>query len=187
MILVLSLGMALSAVVSAATAQNLPAPPSGFLPDAQVAQYQAKMRATGASDGVKSTKANDNMSECYSDPKILFSYGWSLNPAAKTTVDMMIKGAPDPSERSPMGYFDEAVIKQAYKNGVLEWRKQTWPVSTGHPCKDKQVVFYNGYWVGYAGNKLISISVDRLYNSKEKGQAWIDEYIDKLMGALNSK
>jgi len=41
--------------------------------------------------------------------------------------------------------------------------------------------------MGPAGNKIVGIAVDRLYNSKGQGQAWIDEYITKVAGALNSK
>lgn len=49
------------------------------------------------------------------------------------------------------------------------------------------MVFYSGKWTGQAGNKLIGVSVDRLYNSQGQGQAWIDEYIQKVEGALNAK
>ena len=49
------------------------------------------------------------------------------------------------------------------------------------------MIFYSGKWTGYSGNKMIGVSVDRLYNSKDQGQAWIDEYITKVIGALNSK
>ena len=37
----------------------------------------------------------------------------------------------------------------------------------------------------YTGNKLLVISVANLYNSKEQGQAWIDEYIPKVGGSVN--
>jgi hypothetical protein len=49
------------------------------------------------------------------------------------------------------------------------------------------VVFYSGKWAGPAGDKIVGISVDRLYNSKDQGQGWIDEYITKLAGVGNSK
>ena len=58
---------------------------------------------------------------------------------------------------------------------------------TGHPCKDSFVVFYSGHWVGMAGDKLIGVSIYNLYNSMGPGKAWIDEYIEKVTGALNSK
>jgi hypothetical protein len=57
---------------------------------------------------------------------------------------MMLKSPQDPASKSPTGYLDEPVSKQVYKNGVLEWRKQTWQVISGHTCKDSQVVFYTG-------------------------------------------
>jgi hypothetical protein len=187
-ILALSLGVLLGAAVQAALGQTLPAPPSGFQVDQQAAQIMAKMRAAGVADGVRATKANESMSSCFSDPKITFGYGWNLNPAGQMIIDMMLKVPQDPASKSPQTLaLDEPVIKQAYKNGVLEWRKQTWPVITGHPCKDNQVVFYHGSWSGIAGNKIVGISIDNLYNTKGQGQAWIDEYIDKVIGALNSK
>jgi hypothetical protein len=186
-ILALSLGAISLLAVSSLLGQSLPALPSGFQPDPQNAQLQAQIRATGASDGTGGTKANDNMSPCFSDPKIHFGYGWSLYPMGKTAIDMLLKAPQDPAKNSPMGFLDEPVSMHAYKGGAMEWRKQTWPVITGHPCKDRQVVFYNGKWTGYAGNKLIVIAVDNLYNSQGQGQAWIDEYIDKVTGALSSK
>ena len=187
-ILVLTLSVALGASASAALSQSLPALPSGFEADQQAEQIMAQMRASGVADGVRGTKANDSMSDCFGDPKIIFAYGWSLNPAGQMVIDMMLKAPPDPASTSPQtGVLDEPVSKQAYNGGVLTWRKQTWPVITGHPCKDSHVIFYSGQWTGMAGNKLVGISVDRLYNSQSKGQAWIDEYIEKVKGALNSK
>jgi hypothetical protein len=187
-ILAVSLGVLLGAVIPATLGQTLPAPPSGFQVDQQAAQIQARMRAAGVGDGVRGTKANDNMSPCFGDPKIEFGYGWNLNPAGQMVIDMMLKAPQDPASKSSQtGALDEPVSKQAYKGGVLEWRKLTWPVISGHPCKDSHVVFYSGHWMGSAGNKIVGISVDRLYNSQGQGQAWIDEYIGKMIGALNSK
>ena len=145
------------------------------------------MRAAGVGDGVVATKANDKMPEYFRDPKIFFSYGWNFNPAGKTIAELLVKEPQDPAKESPIGFLDEPVSKQAYKGGVLEWRKQTWPVFTGHHSKDKQVVFYRGYWAGYTGNRLIGISVINLYKSQGPGQAWIDEYIEKVMRALTPK
>ena len=171
-----------------AISQGLPALPNGFQVDQQAEKLFAQMSAAADSYGVRGTKANDSMSPCFSDPKIEFSYGWSLNHAGKIVIEMMIKAPQDPaSNSSQTGVLDEPVSKQAYKGGVLEWRKQTWPVITGHPCKDSQVIFYSGKWMGLVGNKIVGIAVDRLYNSKVQGQAWIDEYITKVAGALNSK
>lgn len=187
-ILALSLGVILAAANSFTSGQTLPPPPSGFQVDPGAAQLQAQMRASGMGDGVSAKKANESMSPCFSDPKVSFGYGWMLNPAAKTMIDMLLKAPQDPASKSISTLvLDEPVSKQAYKNGVLEWRRQTWPVITGHPCKDSHVIFYHGSWTGYVGNKLISIAVDNLYNSKDTGQAWIDEYIGKLTAALGSK
>jgi hypothetical protein len=159
-----------------AACQSLPALPSGFQLDPTSVNY-----------AMRGTKPNDSMSDCFGDPKIIFSYGWLLNPAAKMMVDMILKAPQDPATTSSQtGVLDEPVSKQAYKGGVLEWRKQTWPVISGHPCKDSHVIFYSGKWTGYSGNKMIGISVDRLYNSKDQGQGWIDDYITKLAGIGNS-
>jgi hypothetical protein len=119
---------------------------------------------------------------------VSFGYGWTLNPAAKTMLEMPLKAPEDPASKNPNTLvLDEPVSKQGCDHGVLEWRRQTWPVITGHPCKDSHAIFYRGTWTGYVGNKLISIAVDDLYDSKDTGQAWIDEYIGKLTGALGSK
>jgi hypothetical protein len=40
---------------------------------------------------------------------------------------------------------------------------------------------------GVGAVKMIIMSVANLYGSKGAGQAWIDEYIDKVTSALNSK
>ncbi len=178
----------MGAVALSAVGQILPPLPSGFEADPGIAQVQAPMRAAGMGDGTRGKKSNENMSPCFSDPQVSFGYGWMLNPAAKTMVEMLLRAPEDPASNNPNTLvLDEPVSKQAYKNGVLAWRRQTWPVITGHPCKDSHVIFYHGTWMGYAGNKLISIAVDNLYNSKDTGQGWIDEYIGKLTGALGSK
>lgn len=183
-----SLGVLLGAAALSATGQPLPALPNGFQADQGDAQMQAQMRAAGTGDGTSGKKSNENMSPCFSDPKVSFGYGWMLNPAAKTIVEMLLKSPQDPAKKNLITLdLDEPVSKQAYRNGVLEWRKQTWPVISGHPCKDSQVVFYEGKWTGYAGDKLISIAVYNLYNSKDQGQGWIDEYIGKITAALGSK
>jgi hypothetical protein len=101
--------------------------------------------------------------------------------------------APQDPAKNDGAYLDEPVGKKAYKNGVLEWRKDTETIAGGHaPCPDK-VVYYDGKWMGYLSNKaacqpgkIVTISVTFLYNSQQ-GQAWIDEYIDKLTEALSSK
>lgn len=98
LILALSLGVVLGAAAQAAAGQTLPALPSGFLADSGYAQMQAKMRAAGVSDGVRGTKLNDNMSPCFSDPKIEFGYGWNLDPAGQIH-DAQI--APGPRQQEP--------------------------------------------------------------------------------------
>jgi len=111
----------------------------------------------------------------------------------KTTADSTFKAPQDPAKDYGW-HLDEPVSKQAYKGGVLEWRKDTVMIAGGHsPCPDK-VVYYNGKWMGYLSNKalyqpgkIITINVDSLYNSMGQGQDWIDEYIDKVKSALNSK
>ncbi len=186
--LALSLAVLLGTAALSATGQTLPPLPSGFQADPGDAQLQAQMRAAGTGDGVTGKKANDNMSPCFSDPKVSLGYGWMLNPAAPMMIDMLLKAPQDPAKKNLNTLdLDEPAGKQAYRNGVLEWRKQTWPVISGHPCKDSQVVFYQGKWTGYAGNKLISIAIYNLYNSKDQGQGWIDEYIGKITAALGSK
>src|ERR1017187_6281142 len=134
-ILALTLAFTLGAALPAAIAQTLPAPPSGF---------QNTANQAGGGNAVEATKANDTMSDCFGDPKIRFAYSWTPNPMAKNYVEMLAKVPADPASTRPMGgYLDEPVSKQSYNGGVLEWRKQTWPAITGHPCKDKEVVFYN--------------------------------------------
>src|ERR1035441_10171730 len=110
-ILALSLAVALAAAVPTAVSQTLPAPPSGF--QANPKASARLMREAGVGDVVEATKANDNMTECYGDPKSLFTYGWNLNPAGKTTIDMMLKAPQDPATRSPNTMdLDEPVSKQ---------------------------------------------------------------------------
>jgi hypothetical protein len=188
--LALSLAALLCTAVSTSRSQSaptLPALPSGFQIDPGLAASQSPMRAAGVGDGISGKKPNDSMSDCFSDPKVSLGYGWTLNPMGKTMIDGLLKAPQDPAKTSPGTLdLDEPAGKEAYRGGVLEWRKHTWPVITGHPCKDSHVVFYEGRWTGYVGNKLIVIAVDNLYNSKDSGQGWIDDYIGKLLSALGS-
>jgi hypothetical protein len=179
------LGTAASTSRSQTAAPPLPPLPSGFQADPGAAAAQAPMRAAGTGDGISGKKVNASMSDCFTDPKITFGYGWMLNPAAKTMIDILLKTPQDPATTTS-GVLDEPISKQPYRGGVLEWRKQTWPIITGHPCKDSHVIFYEGKWMGYAGDRLISIALYNLYNSKDSGQGWIDDYIGKL-GGLGSK
>ncbi len=196
-ILGLSLAALLGAAVSTLWSQTpppaLPALPSGFQVDPAAAKVEAQMRAGGIADGAGGTKANEEIAGCPPLTKISLGYGWTAAYMDKTTVDSMIK---TPQERAKDNgwYMDEPVSKKAYKNGVLEWRKDTVIIAGGHaPCPDK-VVYYDGKWMGYLSNKtpyqsgkIITVSVTFLYNSQEQGQSWIDEYIDKLTEVLSPK
>ena len=196
-ILVLSVSIALGILVPAAVSQTppppLPAPPNGFQADPAAVKVAAQMRASGMADSGGGTKANEEIPGCPALAKISFGYGWTSALMDRTTVDAMLKAPQDPATNNGW-YLDEPVSKKAYKNGVLEWRKDTVTIAGGHaPCPDK-VVYYDGKWIGYLSNKtpyqpgkIITISVTFLYNSQQQGQAWIDEYIDKMTSALASK
>jgi len=93
--------------------------------------------------------------------------------------------APEDPVSTVAGAKDEPAGKQRYKNGVLWWRKVTQPaVGSSSSCSETGVVLYSGHWVGYLSGKMISITVTNLYGSKGAGQAWIDEYIDRMIGAV---
>jgi hypothetical protein len=71
--------------------------------------------------------------------------------------------------------------KRRYKGGVLWWRKTITPaVGSSGACSEDKVTTYSGNWAGYVSGKLVSVSVSNVYGSKETGQAWIDQYIEKL-------
>ena len=97
----------------------------------------------------------------------------------------MAKAPQEPAEKSPMGCLDEPVSKVKYQGGVLEWRKMTWPV-IGGPCDVKQVVFYDGSWTGCTSDRIIGVNVFNLYDSKGPGPALIDDYIARLLHAVNT-
>ena len=195
--LALSLGILLGMDVPTAVGQTRPPPlpplPGGFQADPAAAKVQAQLRASGMADAGGGTKANQEIPGWPTLIKISFGYGWTSAYLDKTTVDSMLKALQDPAKDYGW-YLEEPVSKKAYKNGVLEWRKDTVTLAGGHaPCPDK-VVYYDGKWMGYLSNKaayqpgkIITISVTFLYNSQQQGQAWIDEYIDKLTEALSSK
>jgi len=195
--LALSLVVALCAALSTAWSQTpappLPAPPEGFQVDPNAAKTLAQIRASGLADAGGGTKANEQIPGCPALVKVSFSYGWTSAFMDKTTADNLSKAPQDPAKNNGWS-LDEPVSKMAYKDGVLEWRKDTITVAGGHsPCPDKEI-YYDGKWIGYLPNKaayqpgkIITISVTFLHKSKEQGQAWIDEYIDKMKLALNSK
>jgi hypothetical protein len=194
--LALSLGILLGMAVPTAVGQTRPPPlpplPGGFQADPAAAKVQAQLRASGMADAGGGTKANEEIPGCPKRIEISFGYGWTTAYMDKTTAHNLSKAPQDPAKNDG-AYLDEPVGKKAYKNGVLEWRKDTETIAGGHaPCPDK-VVYYDGKWMGYLSNKaacqpgkIVTISVTFLYNSQQ-GQAWIDEYIDKLTEALSSK
>ena len=171
----------------------LPALPDGFQVDPNAAKVQAQMRASGIADGTGGAKDNEEIPGCPKLIKISLGYGWISGYMDKTTADNLSKAPQDPA-RNDGACLDEPGSKKAYRNGVLEWRKDTETIAGGHsPCPDK-VVFYDGKWMGYLPNKaayqpgkIVTISVTFVYNSQQQGQAWIDEYIGKLTEARGSK
>jgi len=193
----LSLAALLVTAVSTSRSQTppppLPALPGGFQVDPAAAKVEAQIRASGMADATGGTKDNEEIPGCPKLIKISFGYGWTSAYMDKTTADNLSKAPSDPAKNNGW-YVDEPVSKMAYKNGVLEWRKDTVMIAGGHaPCPDK-VVYYDGKWMGYLPNKaayqpgkIITVSVTFLYNSEQHGQAWIDEYIGKLTEALSSK
>jgi hypothetical protein len=185
--------MVVSTAVSQTPPPPLPAPPNGFQADPAAAQVAAQIRASGMADSGGGTKDNEEIPGCPKLTKISFGYGWTSAYLDKTAVGSMLNAPQDPTTNNGW-YLDEPVSKKAYKNGVLEWRKDTVTIAGGHaPCPDK-VVYYDGKWMSYFANKaayqpgkIVTISVTFVYNSQQQGQAWIDEYIDKLTSALGSK
>jgi len=196
-IFALSLGILLAAAFPAAVSQTppptLPPLPSDFQSDPNAAKSTAALRATGAADGIGGSKDNEAVPGCPALLKINFSYSWSTAYLDKASTDSMLNAPQGPATSYGMRY-DEPVSKKAYKNGVLEWRKDTEQIAGYHdPCPGK-FVYYSGTWTGYLPNKtlyhpgkLVSIKVTDLYKSQEQGQAWIDLYIDKLTALLGSK
>jgi hypothetical protein len=177
-------------MMSQTPAPPLPALPSGFQSDPAAAQAQAQIRASGAADATGGSKANEDVPGCPTLRKIGFSYSWTIAFLGQGTVQVTPQ---DPAKSYGMS-LDEPVSKIAYKNGVLEWRKDTEQIAGYHaPCPGK-FVYYNGTWTGYFPNKvpyqpgkLVSIQVTNLYKSQAQGQAWIDEYIDKLTALYGGK
>jgi hypothetical protein len=173
-IVILALGATLGA---AAAGQSLPEPPAGFKALPQGPSYAA-MKARGLADRVEAEKTSDW--NCTSAPKIDFAYGWQLSPGGDRTLGLMAQAPQDPASEA-MGTRTEPAGKSRYKNGVLEWQKlTTLMVQTDCPT---QLVTYHGQWLGYVSGKLIAVSVTHV-KAKESGQAWIDEYADKVVAAV---
>ena len=55
-------------------------------------------------------------------------------------------------------------------------------VVSGGSCRE--VATHSGNWSGYVSGKVLAVGVTNLYQSKEAGHAWIDEYIDKMIAAV---
>ena len=181
----LALGALLGAA-SVALAGPLPPPPAGYTVTPKGSMDQ--MRAKGIADGVEAEKPNANWpNNCYHDPKLQLHYGWQLSPGTGQLIEMMAKTPEEPaSTSSQTGVRDEPAGKQSYLGGVLTWRKWTSPViSTSESgCKLKEIVTYNGNWIGYLGDKMVSVSIWHVYGEKAAGQALIDEYAEKVKSVV---
>jgi hypothetical protein len=162
-------------------AKPLPPPPAGFKALADSPSTVA-MRKAGVMDMIDSEKPNEGWPNCYIDPKIHFMYSWTTSPMGDKAVEMMAQGPEDPAARTG-GSLDERAGKKRYRNGVLKWRKVT-TTSVGTSPNCRETVTYTGQWAGFVSGKLIGVGVSNLYRSMEPGQAWIDEYIDKMIAAV---
>jgi hypothetical protein len=170
-----------------ALAQNgLPPPPAGFKALEQSSSQRA-MKQAGVADSVRAEKPNAGWPGCIVDPKIEFSYGWTQRPGAGQLVDMMAQRPEEPASVVG-GIRTEPAGKQRYKDGILIWKKTTTLAagSSSAKCPDNQVVTYDATWLAPAGQKLLTIGVIRVYGSKTAAQAWIDEYIPKLISAAGA-
>jgi hypothetical protein len=183
----LALG-ALLAAASVALGGPLPPPPAGYtvIPKGSMDQLRAK----GIADGVEAEKPNPNWpNNCFHDPKLQLSYGWQLSPAAGQIIEMMAKTPEEPASSSSQTLSrDEPAGKQRYLGGVLTWRKTTSQVvgTSESGCKLKEIVTYNGAWIGYLADKTVSVSVWHVFGDKAAGQALIDEYAAKVKSVVPS-
>ncbi len=179
--------LALVAIFSAACGAlggPLPAPPSGFKVTTKGSMEQ--MRAKGVGDGVEAEKPNANWpNNCVLDPKLQLHYGWLLSPGTDQLIEMMARVPEEPASVS-MGTRDEPAGKRRYHGGVLTWRKSTSLVigTTDAGCKLKELVTYDGAWVGYLAGKILGVRVWRVYGGKAAGQALIDEYLEKVKSVV---
>jgi len=146
-----------------------------------------QMRAQGVADGVEAEKPNANWpNNCVLDPKLQLYYGWQLSPGTGQLIQMMAQAPEEPASSGRMGTRDEPAGKQRYLDGVLTWRKSTMQVvgSTESGCKLKEIVTYDGNWVGYLAGKIVAVRVWHVYGGKAAGQALIDEYAEKVKSAV---
>jgi hypothetical protein len=167
-----------SEALSLMAEQPLPAPPAGFNTLPQRPSTQA-MKAKGVADMNIAERESD--STCRSADKISFSYGWQAALGADKSLELMAKAPQDPA-REVMGTRQEPAGKRRYKNGLLEWKKRTLLLATSCPAG---FMTYDGTWLGYFTGKLISVSISNV-SSRETGQAWIDEYIDKMVALVSA-
>lgn len=184
---VLLMGLAATATTAGESVPKpLPPPPPGFkvLDDGGTAKA---MRETGVADAVRAEKPNTNWPNCISDPKIRLSYSWTAAPAAGSTVEVMAQAPEEPAKEVGL-MKDEPAGKRKHKGGVLVWRSTTtrWAGTAG-ACREDALVTHTGTWTGFVTGRLLGVGVDNLYGPKEIGQAWIDEYIDKVVAAVTGQ
>jgi hypothetical protein len=174
----LSVTVLIGGVVPLLAEQPLPAPPDGFNALPQRSSLQA-MKSKGIADMTIAERDTD--SACAGAGNITLSYGWQAALGADKTLDLMAKTPQDPA-KEVMGIRSEPAGKRLYMNGLLEWKKRTLILATSCPAG---FVTYDGTWLGSLSGKLISISVTNV-SSVETGQAWIDEYVVKLVALVNA-
>jgi len=132
--LIVVLGAALPSAMSQTPPPPLPPLPSGFQADPNAAKAMAAMRAAGAADGIGGSKPNEDVPGCPTLLKVNLSYSWTTAYLDKASADSMLNAPQDPAKGYGMR-FDEPVSKKAYRNGVLEWRKDTERIAGYHdPC-----------------------------------------------------
>ena len=153
--------------------QSLPSPPAGFTVRSLGPSDQA-MKSSGVADRVTAERQSD--SGCDNAPTITLGYGWQLAPGADKTLEIMAKTPQDPPSEL-MGTRREPLGRHQYKNGILQWEKRTMLLSTGCPAG---FTTYDGGWLGYVSGKLVTVGVSNV-SSRETGQKWIDEYVDKVV------
>ena len=175
---------AVPVVVVHAGGGSLPQPPAGFNVDPNAAAMYARMREADASDGVRATKKNDSWPNCFADPLVTLEYAWSSAPGGDMTLELMAKMPEDPATTTSNMVRDEPAGKQKYKNGILWWRKQTWQV-VGGSCNQKEIILYQGHWMGYVSGKMVSVGVTNLYRDRSIGQGWIDDYIQRVISSVS--
>ena len=157
---------------------TLPPPPAGFKTMNDGGTF-AQMRAMGVADRIEAEKPNPGWPNCIVDPKIDLTYGWSA-VGSQQNIEMMAKSPEDPVS-AVGGIKSEPAGKQRYKGGVMWWRKNT-QQQVGTNCG--ALVTYSGSWAAYASGKMLSVSVARVYGSKQAGQALLDSTIDKLVATM---